>query len=91
MTRLPHRCAAVLARDRHRCATPRGRSAHFLEVHQVMPRGRRGSNRAENLITLCSRCHRFMHESGGGFAATLAAAPAPALARAFAPAQIGAG
>lgn len=57
--------AAVLARDRHRCAAPGCRSAHFLEVHHVTPRGRGGSNRAENLITLCSRCHGFVHEGGG--------------------------
>jgi hypothetical protein len=95
--------AAVLARDRHRCATPGCRSARFLEVHHVMPRGQGGSNRAENLITLCSRCHGFVHEGGGGFAQVLEAAlaqalapalvraPAPAPAPAFAPAQIGAG
>jgi hypothetical protein len=99
--------AAVLARDRHRCATPGCRSTHFLEVHHVMPRGQGGSNRAENLITLCSRCHGFAHERGGAFvealapapaaalaqalAPALAAAPAPARAPALAPAQIGAG
>jgi 5-methylcytosine-specific restriction endonuclease McrA len=77
--------AAVLARDRHRCAAPGCRSAHFLEVHHVMPRGQGGANRAENLITLCGRCHRFVHEDGG--ARVLAPAPAPALA----PAQVGAG
>jgi hypothetical protein len=55
---------AVLARDRHRCATPGCRSAHFLEVHHVKPRTEGGSNRAENLITLCSRCHGFVHDSG---------------------------
>ena len=54
--------AAVLARDRHRCATPGCRSAHFLEVHHVKPRSRGGSNRADNLVTLCSRCHGFVHE-----------------------------
>jgi hypothetical protein len=86
---------AVLARDRHRCATPGCRSAHFLEVHHVMPRGQGGTNRAENLITLCSRCHGFVHEGGGVIAAALAPAlaqafaPALALVPAFAPAQIG--
>ena len=65
--------AAVLARDRHRCATPGCRSAHFLEVHHVKPRVQGGSNRPENLITLCGRCHRFAHENGG---AILALAPA---------------
>jgi len=57
--------AAVLARDRHRCATPGCRSVHFLEVHHVTPRGQGGSNRAENLVTLCSRCHHFVHENHG--------------------------
>jgi 5-methylcytosine-specific restriction endonuclease McrA len=74
--------AAVLARDRHRCTTPGCRSTHFLEVHHVKPRGQGGSNRAENLITLCSRCHQFTHESGGSCAA------AAAIARPLAPAQI---
>ncbi len=60
--------AAVLARDRHRCAAPGCRSTHFLEVHHVKPRQQGGSNRAENLITLCSRCHGFVHERGGALA-----------------------
>ena len=54
--------ATVLARDRHRCATPGCGSTRFLEVHHVKPRADGGSNRAENLVTLCSRCHRFVHE-----------------------------
>ncbi|MBK9777585.1 MAG: HNH endonuclease [bacterium] len=54
--------SAVLARDRHRCATPGCGAARFLEVHHVVPRGLGGSNRADNLVTLCSRCHRFAHE-----------------------------
>ncbi len=57
--------AAVLARDRHRCAAPGCRSTRFLEVHHVLPRRLGGSNRAENLTTLCSRCHGFVHEHEG--------------------------
>jgi 5-methylcytosine-specific restriction endonuclease McrA len=60
--------AAVLARDRHRCTTPGCRSAHFLEVHHVKPRSQGGSNRAGNLVTLCSRCHGFRHERSGALA-----------------------
>jgi len=85
-TILPSVRAAVLARDRHRCATPGCRSAHFLEVHHVIPRVQGGSNREDNLITLCSRCHRFVHENGGAPAAVLAQALAPAIAPAPAPA-----
>jgi hypothetical protein len=79
--------AAVLARDRHRCATPGCRSTRFLEVHHVTPRAQGGSNRAENLITLCSRCHGFVHERGGHGAAVQTIAPAQSRA----PAQIEAG
>jgi 5-methylcytosine-specific restriction endonuclease McrA len=60
--------AAVLSRDRHRCATPGCRSAHFLEVHHITPRSQGGSNRAENLVTLCSRCHQFAHGNMHGLA-----------------------
>ena len=77
--------AAVLARDRHRCSSPGCRSTHFLEVHHVTPRGQGGSNRAENLVTLCSRCHGFLHERGGAAVQALAVAPT------LAPAQVEAG
>jgi 5-methylcytosine-specific restriction endonuclease McrA len=59
---------AVLARDRYKCATPGCGATHFLEVHHVVPRARGGSNKAENLVTLCGRCHRFAHELDGGIA-----------------------
>jgi hypothetical protein len=59
---------AVLARDRHRCTTPGCGAAHFLEVHHVVARSRGGSNKAENLVTLCGRCHRFLHEREGRIA-----------------------
>jgi 5-methylcytosine-specific restriction endonuclease McrA len=52
----------VLDRDGHRCATPGCSNAQFLEVHHVVPRTLGGSNRAENLTTLCSRCHRHAHK-----------------------------
>ena len=58
----PKTRAAVLARDRHRCSTPGCGATRFLEVHHVMSRARGGSNKAENLVTLCGRCHRFHHE-----------------------------
>ncbi len=53
--------AKVLARDGHRCTTPGCRATRFLEVHHVTPRSEGGTNRIENLTTLCSRCHRFAH------------------------------
>jgi len=56
----------VLARDRHRCQAPGCGRTRFLEVHHIVPRSRGGSNRAENLVTLCAACHRLRHERGGG-------------------------
>jgi hypothetical protein len=61
-TILPKTRATVLARDRHRCATPGCGATRFLEVHHVTPRARGGTNRPDNLVTLCGRCHRFAHE-----------------------------
>ena len=43
----------VLARDRHRCRAPGCGRTRFLEVHHFVPRQRGGSNRSENLVTLC--------------------------------------
>ncbi len=54
----------VLSRDHHRCRAPGCRNTHYLEVHHIRPRERGGSNRPENLVTLCSSCHRLWHERG---------------------------
>ncbi|MBC8368257.1 HNH endonuclease [bacterium] len=62
----PARRRAVLIRDGHRCHARGCRSTHFLEVHHLRPRSRGGDNREENLITLCSSCHRHLHEQDGG-------------------------
>ncbi|MBK7189567.1 MAG: HNH endonuclease [bacterium] len=56
--------AAVLVRDRHRCASPGCGATRFLEVHHITPRQAGGANTADNLVTLCSRCHAFAHERG---------------------------
>ncbi|MFC1572735.1 HNH endonuclease [Candidatus Eisenbacteria bacterium] len=51
----------VLARDRHRCQAPGCARTRFLEVHHIRPGAWGGSNRPENLTTLCSGCHRLRH------------------------------
>jgi 5-methylcytosine-specific restriction endonuclease McrA len=63
-TILPRLRAEVLARDRHRCTTPGCGATRYLEVHHLTPRSQGGSNRPENLVTLCGRCHAFAHERG---------------------------
>jgi hypothetical protein len=61
----PARRRAVLVRDKHRCQTKGCRSTNFLEVHHLKARSRGGDNREANLITLCSSCHRHLHEREG--------------------------
>lgn len=45
----------VIERDRNRCVICEG--TRKLEVHHVVPRSCGGSNYAENLVTLCPKCH----------------------------------
>jgi len=56
----------VLARDKHRCQAPGCGRTRFLEVHHIVSRKQGGSNKVENLVTLCATCHRLYHERGGG-------------------------
>ncbi len=51
----------VLARDGYRCRSAGCGSARFLAVHHRVPREKGGSNRPENLVTLCGSCHRALH------------------------------
>jgi len=54
----------VLARDRHRCQGPGCPNTRFLQIQYRTPRSCGGTNAEENLITLCSACHRLLHEKG---------------------------
>jgi hypothetical protein len=54
----------VLARDGHRCQGPGCNHRLFLAIHHMVPREQGGSNRPDNLITLCSACHRLWHKRG---------------------------
>jgi hypothetical protein len=51
----------VLARDRYACRGAGCRRTRFLNVHHVVQREDGGKNVLENLITLCSGCHRTLH------------------------------
>jgi 5-methylcytosine-specific restriction endonuclease McrA len=51
----------ALARDHHRCRASGCRRTRFLHVHHLVPREDGGPNTLENLITLCSGCHRVLH------------------------------
>lgn len=56
--------AAILAqireRDGNRCA--RDGSSRDLHVHHRVRRSQCGSDSPCNLITLCARCHRWVHD-----------------------------
>lgn len=52
----------VMTRDRHQCQAPGCTNSRFLEVHHLKARRNGGNNKPDNLITLCSTCHRFWHE-----------------------------
>lgn len=47
----------VRFRDRYRCQLCE-KKALRLEVHHITPRSKQGSNRPENLVVLCQRCHK---------------------------------
>lgn len=48
----------ILARDNHRCRECK--STEHVEVHHLAYE-RLGHERGEDLVTLCSRCHRTVH------------------------------
>jgi len=50
----------VLQRDGWRCQFCG--SIAGVEVHHIQFRSRRGQDGEENLITLCAKCHREIHE-----------------------------
>ena len=53
-------CRQVLERDRWRCQSCG--SSENLQVHHVKWRSQLGDDSEQNLITLCSSCHRSCHE-----------------------------
>jgi 5-methylcytosine-specific restriction endonuclease McrA len=49
----------VLERDGWRCQFCGSRTE--LQVHHIQSRAQLGADSVENLITLCSKCHRAIH------------------------------
>lgn len=58
----PARRSEILRRNRFRCQALGCNNSRFLEVHHVKPRSQGGGNELDNLVTLCSGCHRLHHE-----------------------------
>ena len=55
----------VLERDQHRCVVC-GTAGSPLHAHHLLPASESGSNRLENLVTVCERCHQAHHGQGIG-------------------------
>ena len=51
---------AIYRRDNFRCVLCDNTSG--LQIHHVVHRGQGGSDNPQNLVTLCRRCHIFIHE-----------------------------
>jgi hypothetical protein len=52
----------ILERDGWQCTNPNCRSRRNLDVHHIQYRSRGGSDDPSNLTTLCSGCHRLVHD-----------------------------
>lgn len=53
---------AILRRDGYCCAVPGCPNTLWLEVHHIIFYANGGLTRPENLITICSKCHKNVHE-----------------------------
>ena len=50
---------AIYRRDGFQCAICG--TGRFLQIHHYIPRGQGGTNKPDNLITLCDSCHAMAH------------------------------
>lgn len=53
---------AVLQGANHACQSPNCSHTHHLEIHHRVPVAQGGQTNLENLIVLCRRCHRTLHQ-----------------------------
>ena len=53
---------AALRRARYRCEAQGCSHTRWLELHHRQPVSQQGSDRLDNLVVLCGRCHRRLHE-----------------------------
>ena len=61
----------ILHRDGHKCQNPnckcKDNKEQILKVHHIVYRSKGGTDRPENLITLCSKCHTPANHKKGKF------------------------
>ncbi|MBN9420656.1 MAG: HNH endonuclease [Candidatus Eremiobacteraeota bacterium] len=52
----------ILRRDGYCCAVPGCPNTLWLEVHHIIYYADGGQTKPDNLITLCTRCHKHLHD-----------------------------
>ena len=64
-SRVPTRAqrGKILRRDGYRCAVPGCQNTLWLHVHHIIYYADGGLTAADNLITLCTKCHKNVHEN----------------------------
>src|SRR6056297_221512 len=53
----------VRSRDNYICQACKAKKNIILEVHHIIPKSNGGTNKVSNLITLCSNCHKKVHNN----------------------------
>jgi hypothetical protein len=61
---------AIDARDEGRCQFPGCENRRWVDAHHIVHWARGGQTKIDNLVLLCSRHHRLVHEGGFGVART---------------------
>lgn len=74
-TLAPRLRRGALQRARYRCERPGCGQAVFLQVHHRRQVAGAGDNSLENLMVLCWRCHRALHQAEAAARAALREAP----------------
>lgn len=59
----PHLRRQALRKARYRCQGPGCGNTAFLEIHHRAPSALGGADTADNLMVLCWRCHRALHQA----------------------------
>lgn len=61
---IPPRLRRLALRNaRYRCQGPGCQATQFLEIHHRTPAAGGGADTADNLLVLCWRCHRALHQA----------------------------
>lgn len=53
----------IVRREQNFCCASCGESRYKLEVHHRVPRSRGGANNRENIVGLCTKCHKEWDET----------------------------